>query len=378
MTHYAIEPYRPELLQQVVRLESPFWGSSAARGAAFFDWKYQRNPYTPEPLFYVALREGRVVGARGMFGSCWEVDGSGEPVVLPVAADLMIDPAHRDSDLFLAINDFSRADLERRGYTHLLNTSSSTANAIASVVTMGWRAVDAVGELARRKPAAARAARLLSNASRPALGRRVMALARRARGALRIAAFRSLDRNTRREPAELGYPISVTREPRVEAMAGLVEQIGSDGRIRHVRDAAYFNWKFDNPLADYRFLYWGERDLEGYLVLQYQRTMSQVNILDWEARDPNVRLGLLLAAVKWGGFWNLHVWSGTLGDADRAVLREAGFSPSAFARLTARHGGNLLMRPVGSAAEDESWCLRGRRIDRADEWDLRMLYSDMV
>jgi len=383
MTRYAIEPYRPELLDQLLRLQAPSWGSSMARAAALFDWKYRRNPYIPEPLFYVALREGRVVGARGMFGTCWVAGGSSERVVLPSASDLVIDPAHRDRGLFREINDFSRADLERRGYDHLLNTSPTPANAVASVMTLGWKTVGSVGHLARRRPAAVGAARLYARVSRPQpsaspLAGQAMTLGRRLHGGLGNRAFRNLDRISRVGPARLGYPISVVREPRIEEMADLVRRAASDGRIHHLRDETFFSWKLENPLAHYRFLFWGDGGLEGYLVLQYLETMSRVNILDWEAPDPDVRLGLLRTAVRWGRFWNLHVWSGTRSAADQAVLRETGFSPAACDPMTARHGGKFLARPAGAEDDEKSWQLCGIRIDRAAAWDLRMIVSDMV
>jgi hypothetical protein len=378
MTRFSVELYRPELLPQVLRLERSFWGTSRSHAAALFDWKYRQNPYTSEPLFYVGLREGQVVGARGMLGSCWEVGDSGERAVLPVAADLMIDPAHRDSGLYRALNDFSRADLERRGYTHMLNLSPTTANTIASVVTMGWRAVDAVRELSRREPSLSMAVRLRLGERGLELRQRAVELARAARAAIGMKTFRHLDRSARSGLGRHGSPISIDRRPRSQAMADLIHRIGSEARIRHVRDAAYFDWKLRNPVADYRFLYWGAPVLEGYLILQEQRTMLQVNILDWEARDPAIRTGLLRAALDWGRFRNLHVWSATLGDADRLALRDGGFSPPPSDSLTARHGRKLLVRPVGSAAEEKCWFLGDHRIDRADQWALRMLYSDMV
>ncbi len=377
MTRFSVERFRPELLPQVLRLERFFWGASASHAAALFDWKYRQNPYTSDPLFYVALRDGQVVGARGMLGSCWEVGDSGERVVLPVAADLMIDPAHRDSGLYRALNDFSRADLERRGYTHMLNLSPTTGNAITSVVTMGWRAVDALRELSRREPALGTAVRLRLDEHGLALRKRAVELARTVRAALGINTFRHLDRSTRSGAGGRGSPISVDRRPRAEAMADLIHRIGSEARIHHVRDAAYLDWKLRNPGADYRFLYWGAPVLEGYLILQEQRTMLQVNILDWEARDPAIRIGLLHAAL-WGRFRNLHVWSAALGDADHVALRDCGFSRPPSDPLTARHGRKLLVRPVGSVAEEKCWFLGEHRIDRADQWALRMLYSDMV
>ena len=87
-------------------------------------------------------------------------------------------------------------------------------------------------------------------------------------------------------------------------MADLVARQAYDGRIRHVRDARYLAWRFQNPLHEYRFLLAGGDRLHGYLVLQAYRLSRHgaANIVDWEASDPAVRRALLHAAVEWGGF----------------------------------------------------------------------------
>ena len=86
-------------------------------------------------------------------------------------------------------------------------------------------------------------------------------------------------------------------------MAELVERLGHDGRIRHVRDREYFAWRFLNPRASYRFLYAQSARLEGYLVLAAQpgRPDWGVRLVDWEAVDDRVRRALLVAAFQKGG-----------------------------------------------------------------------------
>jgi hypothetical protein len=105
-------------------------------------------------------------------------------------------------------------------------------------------------------------------------------------------------------------------------MAELVARRPWDGRIRHLRDAEYFAWRFRDPLHDYRFLYWDDGGLRGYPVLQ--RYVSDradhgcVNIAD-------------VAAACWCSGW---------------------VSPP-----------------------DQHWKLGGRDLLNIRDWDLRMLYS---
>src|SRR6478672_5442840 len=80
--------------------------------------------------------------------------------------------------------------------------------------------------------------------------------------------------------------VLVESSPRSEAMAELVRSIAGDGRIRHVRDAEFFRWRFENPTRQYRFFYYESYGrLEGFMVVAgYRRSDLQFNIVDIEAR----------------------------------------------------------------------------------------------
>ena len=112
-------------------------------------------------------------------------------------------------------------------------------------------------------------------------------------------------------------------------MADLVAGLSWDGRMRHVRNAEYFAWRFRNPLHEYRFLFWDDDGLRGYLVMQ--RYLSEyvdnwlVNIVDWEASDDRIRRHLLEAVRRFGRFQRIQTW--TVG------MRESGTGAPARSRL---------------------------------------------
>lgn len=172
-------------------------------------------------------------------------------------------------------------------------------------------------------------------------------------------------------------PVMLSRSPRPREMADLVARLPWGGGIRHVRDADYLAWRFRNPLHEYRFLFWDDGGLQGYLVLQ--RYLSEcadqgcVNIADWEAADEHIRSGLLEAALTWGHFARLHAWTVGLSDAIHARLRDHGFV-RAEAAVRTQSGGPLVCR-LGEAEPDTPWKLGGRDLLHIADWDLRMLYS---
>jgi hypothetical protein len=171
----------------------------------------------------------------------------------------------------------------------------------------------------------------------------------------------------------------VDRVARPGEMANLIARIEYDGRIRHVRDREYLSWRFRNPLHRYLFLYWEREALEGYLVLQeYVSEFSnrmQVNIVDWEATSPRVRTGLLRAAIDLCPFADLNIWTASLGEEPRDLLRDTGFRPSQKAMGMESHPPCLLVRSVRDDAPDSEWSISNRRLPDMADWDLRMIYS---
>jgi hypothetical protein len=174
--------------------------------------------------------------------------------------------------------------------------------------------------------------------------------------------------------------ITLTDRPCPEEMAGLVDRLGSDGRLRHVRDTRYFTWRFQNPLARYRFvLLWERGALDGYLVLQTPATgqRRRVAILDWEATTLQGRAELLEATVAWGQFTDLRLWCGTLTPHDRDLLRSSGFRPASVTLEASAHESTVLVRALGRLPTDPGgWTVGGRRLLDLGNWDIRMLYSD--
>ena len=376
MSQYTFELYRPDLQRQVAELQKAFWGSSMKLNTAYLEWKYSRNPYSPEPLIFVAMHGSRLVGMRGIFGSCWEVGNRPETINLPCTADTLIEPNFRGGGLYRELTEFMMAELRTRGYTHTLSLSATPANYVISVMGMGYRPVGSLGIMTRRSPAATTSSKLIQLVNRFKFSGTVQRVAMNARRALGINPFSDLDRNAGNGSAAAGFPVTLAKKPRPEAMADLVRRLTKDERIRHVRDRSFFSWRFENPRASYRFLYGGSDHLDGYLVLQNTKGKSPVNIVDWEASDPGVRAGLFRSALSWGQFPRIEIWNATLPAAEGELLRESGFSAIEDLPETPRHYGRFLLRPLGNVEDEETLCLHGRQLLKLGSWDLRMIYSD--
>lgn len=372
---YEIIPYDPTLKAEVVALQRHLWPGDLAMSRAYFEWKYERSPYFAEPLLYLALSGGRVVGIRGMFGSRWEVGPASSDFSIPAADDLVIAPDHRGRGLFARIMRAALDDLASRGHAYAFSLSPGPVTLADSLAT-GWRAVGSLRAVQREAPLSAFISRLRRRVGHlPGLWRHANALASLDPAAW-SAPFARLDR--RGGSTAAGAGMRVEGAPRVGAMADLVRRLGHDGRLRHVRDETYLAWRFENPLHDYRFLVCGSDRLEGYLVLQAYRLRPRhgVNIVDWEGTEPRVRSMLLRTAIEWGRFVDLRAWTAALPADAPTVLGDAGFvpvepSPGPFARNLP----SVLVRAVQAGRPASEPMLGERRLLDPATWDMRMLYS---
>jgi Acetyltransferase (GNAT) domain len=374
---YVIVKYGPEFKQQIVKLQTHLWSPDVALNTAYLEWKYERNPYMKTPFIHLALSAGQVVGMRGMYGAKWQIGCPAQTFLAPCAGDLVIAPAHRNRGLVAKIMEAAADDLADSGYPYVFNLSAGLATQLGSLTT-GWRSVGPL-ETAQFRSLRTRGREY---ASHRRFGRRIVHrllvafLARK-------PPFYFLDSNSARGRREASSHVCVEQAPRPEAMAELVERIGSDGRLRQVRDQEYFAWRFRSPLSCYRFFFWGDTKLEGYLVLQTYPRGKGVNIVDWEATNIRVRADLLQAAMQWGKFNELTSWTATLPTEVKTLLRNADFSILGKTESLGRAYSEGAPRPTvllravrPDMSKEADWVMGHRRLLDLDNWDLRMIYSD--
>ncbi len=284
---YELTKYTPDFRDQILTLQTHLWSLNLAVNSAYFRWKHEENPYLHEPLVYLALHKGRVVGMRGFFGAEWEI-GDGGRLTGPCGGDTCVLPDHRGRGLFRKINEFALDDLARLGFTWVFNLSAGAITYLGSL-RQGWRCAGPFATLRRLVAQTSPAPATMAPTADPAL--------------------------------------SLSDAPRAGPMADLVDRLGHDGRVRHVRDRVFFEWRLRNPLSRYRYFYWGADELLGYLVLQRRlhKTRSYVGVADWEAIDDEIKLRLLAAAVA-STPDEITIWSASLPTGLAQRLKAYGFA----------------------------------------------------
>lgn len=382
---YEIVRYRPEFRAGLLTLHPMVWSPDPAVNSACLDWKHFRNPYLTEPRIYLALHEGKVVGTRAVVGAKWEAGQSSETFLVPCTCDLIVAPEHRDRGLVTKLAAAIFRDLARDGFEYVVNLSAGPTTQMAALAA-GWRIVRGFGPLRRPCVRTVKRGRLRSFARRipflPPIYRGLKSLARQAPAPESTGPrnhFAWLDASVARSQGRLDGHVSVESSPRHEEMAGLIQRIGHDGRIRHVRDATYLKWRYQNPLYQYRFLYWENNRLEGYLVLQavIRSTETAIEIADWEASEPRVRADLLNAVVERSNFdGEITAWSASVPSGEKSNLLTAGFVDADKAGSVKDHTPRLMVRAIRNEMVGSEWRLAQTPLLDMANWDIRMIYRD--
>lgn len=336
---YQILPYSPEFRDQILQLQTHLWNPSTKVNSAYLNWKYERNPYFDPPLITMVLSAGEVIGMRGMFGAKWQVGSPGQTRTILVGGDLVIAPNHRKRGLVKKINAAAINRLSQLGHDYVLNFSATPATYFSSI-NSGWRSAGPYG------------------------------MAGRAAGEI------SADLQARVRQAE--RHLSITETPNPSAMEELVQRAGRHGPMQHIRDQQYYAWRFQNPLNDYRFLFWQGNRLEGFIVLRaarYKRP-GTMQIVDWEATNSGVFEDLLYTAIHHRSSHKTAIWTATLPSTAMRALGNVGFKRADESLGVKNYRPGVLVRAVNGETPPDQWVMAGRFLLDNANWNLRMIYSD--
>ncbi len=367
--------YTPEHRQAVATFQTGLWSPDVALNRRYLDWKHEENPYAGDtPRIYLALDDGDVVGMRSFYPSRWQIGQPTQEVDVLIADDLLVREDRRDEGIVSAVMRAAFDDLRSEGVEYVLNLTGGPVTVVGSLA-MGWRSAGSLqGVGARSRRLRWRLGFRDRLKSMPFVWR--YADSPRLRADIERYPFQHLDtRMGVSSRADMEIEVSAT--PRVVEMAALVDRLDYDGRLRHVRDATFLDWRFRNPFNEYRFLYAGT-PLVGFLVLKWSggtgRPNPRVHIVDLEAVDERVSAALLEATVHLGNFAELVTWRATQSPSVTGALDRLGFEPVDRERAT--HGWPcVLVRAVDDTRLDEDWALHGTRLLDLANWDMRMLYT---
>jgi hypothetical protein len=369
---FKIISYRPEYHSQIVALHEYSWRGDAALRSAYIDWKYIRNPYLREPHIYLAMDGERVIGIRSFVGAKWQFGSPRQTLILPLEADTIVDPEHRNQGLVSLMMRTAMKDMGEKGYPYLLSLGS-VPRLLMSDMKRGWRSIGSLGALRLTTSGQKSLPRLRALVRKSELAVAVYRKLRKPAVAAPRGQFDLLDHICDQKSGKLGRNVSIASSPRIAGMVRLKGQLVVDSRIRHVQDEEYYTWRLRNPASQYRYLFWDDSELQGYLILQTARFSSfrpAIALVDWCATSGEIWAELLRAAIRLTEGQDLFTWSVTLSEEERITVENAGFAPVPEGSTnTPWIAAACTVREMA----DQDWCLGGQSLLDIKNCDFRLL-----
>lgn len=352
MSTATIRWYRPGDRPAYLDLYADVFPASDG-GPAWFDWKYEANPYVDHVPIVLAERGGTVVGARSFFALPVAVAGHRYLALEP--CDTMVRESDRRQGLFrrmteLAIDRYEAG--EPAFFFNFPNEQSLQGN-----LELGWRRVG-------RLPRAYRVENidLVLDDRRDLPGTE---LAGRVGTAL-VGTYNRM----RESVATVPPGVTVQRYPSVRTadLARLYRE-RVPAAIHAVREPAFYEWRFENPNGQYA-TYVAERDGErvGAVVSHRAGTGAErdiVRVVDIVPLADEKRPDALLCGL-FGRLQTEFPESDLFvvpGDVPDTVLRRAGFHRDDAPPLSC-----LGTERPHVVRELSDWEIRGRDITDAGNW----------
>lgn len=362
-TAYTTRFYEPRDRDGFLELYRSVMGPATE---AWFEWKYERSPSVADVPIVVAVTEtGTVVAARPQVPLEMTV-GREQPLAL-FFSDTVVHEDHRRRGLFT------------RTTAHALAHYSSTRARFAfnfpnALSEPGYRQMG--GEFVQELPTHYRVQNPRSFADRDAgLPKRVL---------LAVAGrMLSVARSTRRAVRRDANDVRTIRyeQPDPDRLAALADTTTTE-RAHALRDAAFFDRRFENPRYQYH-VYYAERDGEdvGAVVTGTGRKGSGLvtNVMepvpiDSTQRSDEVVRALLATVVADRRDADVLAFAGET--IDRSTLRSYGFIaddtwPMSTVASPSRH---LVYDLAGDG--EQAWTVGGLDLRRADSWELTFSDND--
>ncbi len=119
--------------------------------------------------------------------------------------------------------------------------------------------------------------------------------------------------------------IHISSEADYSGMSYVAEATGVES-FRASRSESFFRWRLRSPHRRYRFVYWRDSKLRGYMILSWaRRDPNRIMVADFAAEDRAI-LSDLMSALTTSGKGQLIVMSATLDTDELAMIQGAGFT----------------------------------------------------
>lgn len=366
----SIRQYFPTDRGDVLELDETVWNRT--RSEAWFGWKYEENPYVPEPPVFVARADGRVVGARPFMGFRLRI-GSGDKVLTALQpSDTMVHPEYRGQGIFTRMTEAALDYYTDRKPELCFNFPNEMS--WPGYRKLGWRAVEERTTYYRPQDLET----LLSVKTKE----RVERLVGRAAA---LGAQTLFDAWTRYGLSRENGEFTVERETGVpgEKFTKLYQQHVPE-EIHVYRDEQFYEWRFASPLW-HRRTYVAKRNGEPVVGIVARTRTTTDGVTVTQLADivpleggPEWLAGLkrLIEAII-TDYAHVDLFAASKAPIPGELLTKYGFLADNLPPLSwfTDHQCTFAARPLGDS-DDNAWRLDGMRLADPSNWLLSFVARD--
>lgn len=346
MSDFVFRKYKGEDKEQVLALlGANLWHFPHEERLAYFNWKYEQNPYTEAPLGFVCVDGNKIIAFRGYMLQPICINDS---IYYNAAlADTVTDANYRRMGLFSRITKYSIEELEKEPRIVVSTNSSSGGPTLNGYLKLGWQ------PLTERKN-------------------------------LFSFSWRSLfpKKDIDKEWCKMGenYRILLSTRYQATEMSALAIEQTCKKLISVHTDNDYIRWRFENPQAEYFYAYYYENEsLTAYLAVK-RIGERKFDIVDFHSQSPRQLRRLVNSLHRWLHPLFILDWMVNKNDAINHSPSSFGFVNLNFIlkRIKKFNVPPFLVRTTKADQQDCDWILEDIDMRDKQNWCLHKIVADEI
>jgi len=340
-----IKKYNEAWQEKLINLLGFMWKSSneKEREEKFF-WRYINNPYTKEPVIFIAEKDGELAGFRAFVIQKAVLDSEEYQIFSP--ADAIVHPSYRRMGVFSKLNDFFLEDIcaENAKKSVILNLSSNKYST-PGYLKQGWQKSNGLKSYGFKIS--------LYNFLKAKLKNINVFDYTKDKG------FILVNKLGQFEISSILY---------ADEMAEFVSDNRQKSKITNIRDIDYFKWRYSNNKHKYRFVYLRSKgELKGYCVIKKSSSL-QYSLEEYMAVDTKHLHNIF---KKTASVLNIPVFrTMIISNHQKKILNKCGFykEPALLLKLLKINRLPVLVRPVSLKPQEADFFINGLDIRNMENW----------
>lgn len=134
---FKYQKYTSEYKEQVIELMKYLWDFDKKFWKPYFEWKFENNPYTEEPLAFIALDGEKVIAFRGYMVLPFQIEN--RSYLCAVLADTVTHKDYQRKGLFSGVTQYSINEIQKDDRFLISLNSSSGGKTLNGYLKLGWK-----------------------------------------------------------------------------------------------------------------------------------------------------------------------------------------------------------------------------------------------